>query len=63
MKKKRPSGPSGRNAQAARILRGSPEFWALLDRAVEQANETYSDWARRTLAAAAELELRKAPTK
>jgi hypothetical protein len=51
--RKRKSGPSGRNKQPQRIVRASPELWALVDEAVVGSGVTWSEWARQAFEAKA----------
>jgi len=51
--KKRRGGPSGKNKQEGRLLRGDAYLWATVDAAVERSGLGWSEWARRALLAAA----------
>jgi len=48
-----PGGVSGRNTQPQRLLRAPAELWSLVDQAVADSGDTWSNWARHTLAAEA----------
>jgi len=51
--KKRHGGPSGKNKQEGRLVRGDAYMWATVDAAVEASGLRWSEWARQALLAAA----------